>query len=239
MNGDKDPNTQVESPEVAESKPGESTPQVNEATPAPQPGETGEQKPIAKTPRTYSEDEVKDQIAKLTSAKDTELQKHKNEVARLNMQQRINQLAAQERQAQDKDKQAVENGTITAEEAESRKQARAETNRLSQVVEQLKPQAEQLGRIQLANDLAKSYKDKYGVTIDPDVLIRDKDIKSPTEMMQRASELALTSKNEELKTLKKPTPKPEVFDGGPGTNGGGVASEESRLKERYPSMYKK
>jgi hypothetical protein len=239
MEGNEDPNTQVESTVVVESNPGEATSQVSETAPIQQPGATGEQQPIAKTPRTYTEDEVREREAKLTSAKDTELQKHKDELARLNMQQRINQLAAQERQAQAKDQQAVENGTITAEEAEARKQARAETSRLSQVVDQLKPQAEQLGRIQMANDLAKTYKDKYGVVIDPDVLIKDKDIKSPTEMMQRASELALTSKNEELKTLKKPAPKPEVFDGGPGTNGGGATSEESRLKERYPSMYKK
>ena len=238
MEGNEDPKTQVESTVVAEAKPGAETSQVSEVIPAQQPGDNGEQPPITKAPRTYSEDEWKRHEAEITSAKDKEIQEHKTQLSRLHMQQRINQLVTQERQAQANDRLAVENGTISPEEAEQRSRARAETTRLSQVVDELKPQAEQLGRIQMANDLAKTYKDRYGVTIDPDVLIKDKGIKSPTEMIQKASDLALSSKNEELKAYKNPK-KPEVFDGGPGTNGGGATNEEAMDRKMYPTMFKK
>jgi len=114
------------------------------------------------------------------------------------------------------DKQEVESGAISQREAESRKQLRQQSSQLNQMIRQLTPQAEQLGRIACANEMAK----EYGISAE--ALISDKTLANPQMMERRAAKLALAAKDE---ALRKATVKPESFDKGPAGKSDGESSE--------------
>jgi hypothetical protein len=165
--------------------------------------EKPEVKPEAKVKQTYTAEEV----AKIQAEARKEAEQYKNSLAQLQLQQELVKAQQEEAKLQAKDKADVESGSITQEEAAERQNSRQEVGKLRDMIQRLTPHAEQLGRIQMANDLAL----EYGIKAED--LIKDKEIQNPMQMMRQATKLALAAKDE---ALRKATAKPETFDKGPG-----------------------
>jgi len=178
-------------------------PETEQKTPETKP-ETKPKEEKIESKKTYTAEEV----AKIQSEAMKEAAQVRQHLAQLSMQQEIARLQQEEAAAQKKDKASVEAGEITQEDADTKAQARQEMTRLQRTVRQLAPQAEQLGRIQMANDLAS----EYGISADE--LIKDQSIQNPLQMTQKAAKLAIAKLKEEVRKVKV---KPETFDKGPGT----------------------
>lgn len=161
----------------------------------------------AKPARTYTEQDIQ----AIQSTKDIEIRQRDEILNRLAMEQHIQQLRSQEETARNKDKQLVETGAITEDDAHIRARAREETSQMGQTLTAQRQQAEVLGRLQAGYDLGI----KYG--IDPQTLINDTSIKTYPQMLEKASDLGHQILKEKLRTA---TAHPETFDQGP--KGGGV-----------------
>ncbi len=190
-------------------------------------GQTPE-KPI--TPKTYTDEDVAKIKAELTSKLQSETEQYKKYASQLAMQQRLAQMQDEERQAESRDAQDVANGVITQEDAAQRKKQRLEISQLQQTAQMQRQQADNLGRVLLAHDLAKQY------GIEADKLLKDQALSSPTLMIQKAAELAIRDRDEKL---RKAQAVPENFDKGTGEIPHALKSESQRLRERYPTMFKK
>ncbi len=222
---------------------GAETPQSTEPTVTEQPGaETVSQEaPVAPkvevaSPKTYTEEEVKQREAQITSKLQAETAQAREHASKLALAQQVQALAQAEQQAQSKDQQEVTNGVITENEAAQRRdqrihalQSQAQSARMQQALQAQAAQGEQLGRVLMAQDVAK----EYGV--DADVLLKDTTITTPLQMVQKAAKLALKARDAQLRALSA---KPETFDKGPQTETTGPETYEQSLKARYPTMYK-
>jgi len=201
-------------PEAEAPKPGaEGLESGTETTAQPKPEE---QKAEQKT-KSFTQDEVDKIISERTSTIQKETQRWRDTATRLTMENQLATLQAQERQAQVKDTQDVENGVLTQQEAEQRKQARQELANMQVTLRQQREQGEATARILAAQDIAK----QYGVN--PEELIKDLTLQNPLMMVQQAAKLALDAKNEELRKVKA---QPEKFDKGPGEGGEGISDEK-------------
>jgi hypothetical protein len=161
-------------------------------------------KPEAKVEpkKTYTAEEV----AQIQQKKDAEIAEHQRRLAELTLRQQIGEMQRQEQLAQVNDQKEVESGAITQQEAVGRKELRAKSVQLNQMIQQLTPQAEILGRIACANEMAK----EYGISAED--LIADKTLASPQMMERKAAKMALAARDAELRKVKV---KPETFDRGP------------------------
>jgi hypothetical protein len=171
--------------------------------------------------KSYSEEEVTRIKSEITSKLQGETEQYKKFAAQLAMQQQLAKMQAEEQQAASKDAQDVANGVIGQQEAEQRKTQRTEASQLQQTLTQQKQQGEMLGRILMAQDLAK----KYG--IDSDTLLKDQALRTPTDMILKAADLAIKSREDKL---REATAKPETYDKGPGAETGG--GDDSKLSAR-------
>jgi hypothetical protein len=119
-----------------------------------------------------------------------------NALAQERMQNQIARAEAAEAQYNNQDLRAVDEGTMTMEQAGQRATQRKEAVKTylgnQQAQEQqmasynaMAQQAEQLGRIMAANDFAKQY------SVDADTLIGNAELKTPDQMRAGALELAL------------------------------------------------
>lgn len=176
---------------------------------------TTETKPVAKT---YTEEDVKKRESDLTSKLQAETATYRQYLARMAMQQQIQDAQAQENAAREKDKTDVEQGLITDQEAETRQSKRAEAAQIEYTLRAQRQQAEQLGRITLAHDLAT----EYGISAEE--LIKDASIKNPADMIRKAGKIALSERDEKLRAA---TVKPENYDKGPGA--GSVIGDFSKM----------
>lgn len=158
----------------------------------------------AKPARTYTEQDIQ----AIQSAKDIEIRQRDEILNNLAMEQHIRQLQAKEQAAQNSDKQAIETGTMTTEDAQERAKARYEKLQLDQTLNVQRGQAEALGRLQAGYDLGI----KYG--IDPQTLINDQKIKTYPQMLEKATELGYQILKDRLRTA---TAKTESFDRGSGS----------------------
>lgn len=224
---------------------GAETPQSSEQTPvAEQPGaETKtESTPAAaevktealKTPKVYTEDEVRQRESQITGKLQAETAQMRDYAAKLALQQQVQALVQAEQQAQNKDQQEIANGVITEQEAAQRKgqriqtiQTQAEIQQMRQTLQQQRQVGEGNARILVAQQISK----EYGVSFDSIVNLPD-----PHAMEKAAWKLALKSKDE---ALRKATVKPESFDKGPQSEVPGAGDYEQSLKSRYPTMYQK
>ncbi len=219
----------VQSPEqapVAE-QPGAAT--KAESTPA------AEVKPEApKTPKVYTEDEVRQRESQITSTLQAETARMRDHAARLELAQQINALAQAEQQSQLRDQQEVTNGLITDQEAAQRKgqrfqhiQTQTELQNMQRTLQQQRQVGEGNARILVAQEISK----QYGVPFE--TILKEPD---PHAMEKAAWKLVLKSKDE---ALRKVTTKPESFDKGAQAEPTGAGDYEQSLKSRYPSMYPK
>ena len=222
--------------------------QAQQSSQTPQPAETQQpavdQKPAEtttpeKTQKTYTEEEVA-RIREEQAAARREAAQARQLAAQLAMQQEIARLQQEEEQAKAKDMNDVESGLITQEEANQRAADRQKLRQLNETIQKLTPHAEQLGRIKFANDVASELEKELaecGITskLDVDALIQDESIKTPLQMREKAEKMARTLLKEALRKAKV---KPETFDQGPGAAPPGPKTEEQRLRERYPTMFK-
>ena len=202
----------------------------------PQPKELGaeekpqEEKPkeVPKPKRTYTEDEW----AKRESEKDKEAAALRQALAQINMQGQISEAERLEKEASKKDKESVEQGLITAEDAKEREQVRKERAQLYFATLKLKGEQEDIAKTKVAQTIAQ----KYGISAEE--LLSDKEVKSPVDMVEKAASLAQKKLTERLETLegelKAFKEGEQKFDRG---QQGGMTQEKS-LKSRYPSMYK-
>ncbi len=212
---------------VEESQPVESAkPGVEKVGEKPAPQE----KP--KVTRTYSQEEWE----KREAEKDKEAAALRRSLSQISLQKQITDAQEIERQAQSKDRTAVQEGMMTQEAADAASQLRQRQTRLHLGEIQLQTEQEAIAKEKVAREIAK----KYGV--DVDILLNDDKIQSPADMIDKAANLRHSSYTDriekleaELKTLKEGEPK---FDKGQ-AGGGGELTQEKRLKSRYPSMYKK
>ena len=191
----------------------------------------------AEKPKVFTEAEVAEREARITSTLQTQTAEVQERLARLELQRQIDAIASAEQAAQGKDKQDVDNGIISEDEAVQRRNQRtqalrdqAQTAQLQQALREQTQQGEQLGRILMAHDLAK----KYGV--DPDKLLKDANIKTPMAMIQKATDLALADRDTKLRQLSS---KSENFDKGQHAETTGAETYDESLKSRYPTMYPK
>ena len=212
----------------------------SDALPTGQPVQAEETKPEETTATVTPESKPAEQSTVLTAeeaekirrdqaAARQEAAQYRQKILQMAMQQELLQEQQAEAQASAKDKADVEAGLITHDEASQRQSMRQQAAQLAQMVKQLTPHAEQLGRIKLANDLAT----EYGINADD--LLKDTTIQTPVQMYAKAGKLAIAKRED---ALRKATAKPESYDKGPGTPPPGPKPDEQRLKERYPSMYK-
>ena len=215
---------------------GVETPQV---VVAPEVTQTGAETPqrVEETPkpaRTYSQKEW----SKRESEKDKENAQLKQQLAQLNLQSEIFRMQQEEASARSKDQKELDEGVITDSDATQRQQVRMQQRQSQlafaqqqQMASQMAEQTEQYGRILAAQDFGKEFElneEQIGE------LLKDKDIKSPSDMKAKAATLALERLQIEFKKTKTVPPK---FD--QGQQGGIEQSGEKRLKGRYPSMFKK
>lgn len=214
---------------------------VEQAPVAEQPGAETETKPEApaavKPSKVYTEDEVRQRESGLTSKLQAETEQMRRYAGQMALAQEIQQLAQAEHQAQGKDQQEVANGVITETEAGQRKgqriqalQSQAQVAQMQGVLRGQMAQGEQIGRITMAHDLAT----KYG--INPERLLKDASIRTPMDMIQKATDLALADRDAKLRTF---TVKSETFDKGAQGESTGPTSYEDSLRSRYPTMYPK
>jgi hypothetical protein len=166
----------------------------------------------AEPKKTYTSEEV----AEIQSKKDGELAEYQKKLGQIALQQQIAEAQRQEAQAQYQDKREVESGEISQREADSRKQLRGQAAKLQQMIQQMTPQAETLGRIACANEMAK----EYGISAE--ALIADTTLSSPQQMERKAAKMAMTAKDAEIRKLSV---KPETFDKGPSGEVTGESSE--------------
>ncbi len=173
----------------------------------------------------------------------SEVRRRENEAktryAQMVLQQEIVRLEQEEAQAQVRDKQAVENGDITQEQANANRQARWQHYQLQQrnarmqhILEQQSASAEANARIITAQKIGQ----EWGLTnAQVETMIADKEVRNPVDMERKAARLAIGNERERTRTAGI---RSESFDRGPGA-GSEVKAEEQRLKDRYPSMYGK
>lgn len=206
-------------------------------------GETsqeGEKSPEPKPERTYTQEEW----SKRESAKDQEAAQLRDALARQAMQSEITKAQQVEATAQAKDRQDVEEGTITQDEASRRSQARAvqrqtEMNilRQQQVASQMYQQTEMYGRVLAAQDFGK----QYGLN-DEQVkeILTDMELRTPDAMRAKAADLAY-----ERERGKSTMPKPVYDSGVLGTSGGtsdlsGLSAlDRKNARERGPYSSRK
>ena len=198
-----------------------------ESTPA------AEVKPEApKTPKVYTEDEVRQRESRIISTLQAETAQMRDHAARLELTQQIQALAQAEQQAQYKDQQEVTNGLITDQEAAQRKgqrmqhvQTQAELQKMQQTLQQQRQVGEANARILVAQKISQ----EYGIPFDS--IVNEPD---PHSMEKAAWKMALKTRDE---ALRKATVKPESFDKGPQAETTGPDTYEQSLKSRYPTMY--
>lgn len=177
--------------------------------------------------KTFTEKEVKEREAAIASKLQAETAQYQRMMAQLAMQ---NQIAQAEQAVAVKDRQDVESGQITQQDADQRKILRQQSVVLQQHVREQAQQGEILGRVTMAYDLGVEY------GINPEILVKDSNITTPMQMMRKAAELAVAARDRKIKSL---TVNPESYDKGPGTGGQSAQSEEENLRQRYPTMFKK
>ena len=218
--------TDAETAQSKELLPGETQP---EATTAPVEVLAPETPPAGKT---YTEAE----LTQITSRLQADAAQHKQYAQRLAFEQQMAQVQAQEQQFVAKDAQAVEQGIITQEEADQKKAARAEIAQLQYAAQYQRAQAEESARVIVIDGLLKGFERDFGMKLNPDDFLGDKQLRTPDAVKQKA----LTIINTQLKAqLKAATVKTEHFDQGPGAGVPGPTSEQQKLKDRYPTMFSK
>lgn len=186
-----------------------------------QPGVQPSTLPTPPLRRTYSEEEFSQQMGKFQA----ETAQAREVVNRLAMEHQIRLAQEAEQKLVAKDQQDVEQGLITESDAGQRKALRDQTAQLQQgaaqlqqFVQQQATQGEALGRILMAQDLAK----EYGVNVDD--LLNGKELTTPLQMVTKAAKLAIAKLKEEAK-------KPETFIAGPGL-GVDTGEDMSKLSAR-------
>ena len=193
----------VETPQPGAEKLGaEAIPQEPGVTEAPKPA------------RTYTQDEW----SKREAEKDKESAFLRQGLGEVAMRATIAEAAQAEREARLKDTASVEQGLITREEAVSRGQSRQRDIQLYLASLQVGQEKESLARERVAKIVAQ----KYGV--EADKLLDDREIRTPTDMVEKASSLAqkkytarIEAMEAELRSLKEGEPQ---FDRGQlGTTG--------------------
>ncbi len=155
--------------------------------------------------------EIQAEIDRIISEKTAKMRADTSEAekraAQIVMQRQIEQANAEEAKARAKDQQDLDNGFITEDQLNQRAKDRQDQKQLRQTLQKQRQEADALGKVMLANDLAKEY------GIEADALLNDQAITDPLTMVRKASKMALDA----LKTqLKEATVKPESFDRGPG-----------------------
>jgi hypothetical protein len=182
---------QAETRAEAESPPSESMPDIAQPETGILDGQPEVVAPEA-PPRTFSQEEV----SKIQSSRDQEMAGMANALAGERLQNQIARAEAVEVQYYHQDLRSVDEGTMTSEQAGQRAAQRKEAVKSyignQQAQEQqtasynaMAQQGEQLGRIMAANDFAKQY------SVDADMLISNKDLRTPDQMRAGALELAL------------------------------------------------
>ncbi len=241
-------NENLEQPQVSEPET-----KVEDAVETPQPeSEVTEEQPAAEDKKAQVKPKEKKQfspeeqveIDRIISERTARMRKDaddaQKQAASIRMQQQIERAQAEETRAKAKDKQDVDNGLISEEQAGQRAQERQRSEQIRQTLRQQEAAADSLGRVMLAEELVKEYKES-GVDLDRDTLVNDKSLTDPTLMIRKAANLAIASLKAQL---KEATAKPESFDKGPGTSTGGEDSfsgtitQEQLDDDKYWSKHK-
>lgn len=229
------PSQVAETPEAAQ--PGAEIPSqvavepIAEPAPGTEPAPKAEKVETPKIERSYTQKEWSEREA----AKDKEIAEHRKSLAAQALQAEIREAQYAEAHAQTTDRQKVDAGEITTEDAQQRSQQRFQAWQQQQIWRQQQDALHHAAvavddglRILAAEKMAKQYGVEAKDLLDPPFTDADK-------MKARAVELAWEATKAELKAAKAGGG--EVFDSG--QMGGGGKSEEQALREIYPTMYKK
>lgn len=204
----------VEQPEVetesgGETSQPESTMQAEAQQGAePQDGENveGAQQPSqGKSP----EDRFKAREAEILAAKDREIAQLRQAQEQARIDQMLNQMVAQEREAEGRDRRKVDEGLITEDEARERQQVRIEQARVYFESQKLQRERAELdverakdGKRMMAEDLGQEF------GIDYKLLLSDPSLTDQVKMLRKAYKLAEVAR-------KAKEAKFEYFDRGP------------------------
>ncbi len=229
--------TQVAETTAAAPETGAETTQSTVAAPeATQPGAeaqvTKEPEKAEPTKQTYTKAEVD----AMTAGLQAETEKHRKANEELLFRRTLEEMQAQEQQAATRDQQAVESGTLTQEQAEALKRARAEYTQLQFQTKQVRRQAEADARVTVINHLVADLSKEYDVPLDVTEFLKDATLVSPDQVEKKALRIIAAKAKE---TARNATLKRETYDKGPGEGVTGPLPEEQRLARRYPSMFPK
>lgn len=165
-------------------------------------------------PRTYTQEEV----SGIESKKDQEIHQYRQALAQQALQVQIQEAEVAEARAQADDRVAIESGELTELDAKQNQQQRLDAGRQDrarrqtiaqeqEMIQGLRTEGEQLGRVMAAEDFAKEY------GIDREKLLKDTSLKTPDAMKLKARELQLDKREAALNDG-------ETFDGGQGAGAG-------------------
>ncbi|MFA5377189.1 MAG: hypothetical protein WC455_15670 [Dehalococcoidia bacterium] len=170
-----------------------------------------------KKPKLYTEEEVRQREADITSKQQQQTEQWRRQALQQAMQQEIAKAQEAERQATAKDAEDVQTGVITQSDADRRQRIRQSTAEAEARLNQMRQQDAELtaksnvaAKAVMAQEMGKEFE-----LSDEDVkaLITDKAITTPEMMIRRAAKLS----QDNLKTqLQKAKVQPETFDKGPG-----------------------
>lgn len=163
--------------------------------------------------KTYTEEEVRQREAQITSKAQAETAQYRKYAEQVALRQQKEEAEAKERLAAAKDSEAVERGIITQDEAEEKKAARAEIAQLQFERQQQRAQQEAEARIAAIPLILRDFEPVFGVKLNPEDFLGDTNIRGPADIILKGLLLA----NTQLKAqLKAATAKSETFDKGPG-----------------------
>lgn len=199
--------SQVNDAQIEADRPGSEDPQapaiIEGVQPGKEPGIEG---------KVFTEGDVLAREAKILSAKDREIAAYQQRESGQQLQQQIYQMQAAEAQAQATDRGEVDQGIITPAGAQTRQQGRMrqvqqQTQMAAQMAtsRQVRDETEQYGRVLVAREFGE----RYGVN--PEELVKDTSLVSPSAMEAKAAGLALERTKSELKKAQQ---QPQHFDQG-------------------------
>lgn len=193
-------------------------------------------KPAAKSGKVYTEEEVRARENSISAKLQKEAEGYRAANEQLLMERQLVAMQAQEHQAQAKDRQDIDAGVITEEQAGTNQRMRAEQAQLLSLRRQVRGEAESNARVIVIKNIVADLNKEYDVSLNEGDFLGDNTLVSPDLVTNKALKLINARLKSDLRATKL---KSEEFDKGPGEGKPGSATEEQNLRARYPTMFHK
>lgn len=190
--------------------------------------------PPEQKPRVYTNEEV----TQIRADYDRQSAQLRDRIAQTELRDMQQRAEAEERAAEDRLKQAVEQGLLTSEEASTGKTLRQELRQMGQVYQHYAPRMDVGLRIVKALDLAEQTAAKEGLNEFESAklfksILMEKDVKDPNEYESRLNRKLADKYKEQARLARLDK---EKHDRGPGTGTvTGPESEEAKIARRFPN----